>query len=53
MSKEAKVYCEKCDELFDSRSTYDSHMDKHSEVACATCPIDMALSKLTRWFKRD
>lgn len=50
--KTLKVYCEKCDELFSSRSAYESHVEKHSGVACDSCPIDMLFSKFTRMFKR-
>jgi uncharacterized C2H2 Zn-finger protein len=47
-----KVYCEKCNIVFDSRTEYDKHYDKHSGgMICESCPLDTAISKLIGFFK--
>ena len=49
----SKIYCEKCDEIFDSREKYESHTSKHkSDVSCESCPIDMVIDKIIGFFKR-
>lgn len=48
-----KVYCDKCDLIFESREKFEKHFDRHSSnVACEVCPIDTALSKFANLFKR-
>ncbi len=48
-----KIYCEKCDSIFESRSSYDKHFEKHSSaVSCESCPLDMAIQKLVNLFRR-
>ena len=48
-----KVYCEKCDLVFDSREEFEGHLDRHSpNASCEVCPIDVALSKLANLFRR-
>ena len=48
-----KIYCEKCDLVFDSKQKFDHHLEKHSSgVSCESCPIDMVVQKLTDLFKR-
>ncbi|MFQ5497551.1 MAG: hypothetical protein ACE5DU_06675 [Nitrosopumilus sp.] len=48
-----KVYCEKCDLIFESREKYAKHFDSHtSGVVCETCPIDTAIAKFVNLFKR-
>ena len=46
-----KVYCDKCDKVFDSKAEYERHNDRHVGI-CETCPIDTAISKLVGLFKR-
>ncbi|TAK29308.1 MAG: hypothetical protein EPO37_00030 [Nitrosarchaeum sp.] len=49
----SKVYCTRCDLIFDSRKTFEKHLIKHSsDVLCETCPIDTAISKFVNLFKR-
>jgi len=49
----SKVYCTRCDLIFDSRKTFEKHLLKHSSnVLCETCPIDIAISKFVNLFKR-
>lgn len=49
----SKIYCEKCDEIFDSRQKYEQHSSKHSTgTSCESCPIDMILEKIIGFFKR-
>ena len=48
-----KVYCTKCDLVFDSRKTFEKHLIKHSSnVLSETCPIDTAIAKLLNILKR-
>ncbi|NNM36069.1 MAG: hypothetical protein HKO48_03025 [Nitrosopumilus sp.] len=48
-----KVYCEKCDLVFQSREKFEKHFDSHSSsVACEVCPIDTAIAKFMNLFKR-
>ena len=48
-----KVYCEKCDSLFDSREKFDKHVaSAHDQTGCDVCVIDAALSKITGFFKK-
>jgi len=48
-----KVYCTRCDMVFDSRKSFEKHLLKHSSsVLCETCPIDIAISKFMNLFKR-
>jgi len=49
----SKIYCEKCDSIFESRNKYDEHFSKHSSgVYCELCPIDTVVQKLANLFKR-
>ena len=48
----SKVYCEKCDLIFESRERFEKHLDSHSGVQCEVCPIDTAISKFASLFKR-
>jgi len=49
----SKVYCEKCDLVFESREKFEKHLDTHSSnVACEICPIDTAVAKFLNLFKR-
>lgn len=47
-----KIYCEKCDAIFDSRKKYEKHLDQHSGISCESCPLDAAVEKLSRLFRR-
>lgn len=48
-----KIYCEKCDEIFDSKQKYENHFSNHSSnVSCESCPIDMILEKIIGFFRR-
>jgi len=47
----SKVYCEKCDSVFVSRSKFEKHFEKHSGVSNEMCPIDSFAQKLVNWFK--
>jgi len=49
----AKVYCEKCDLIFNSRKTFEKHLVEHSSlIKCEICPIDIAISKFVNIFKK-
>ena len=49
----SKMYCEKCDTVFDSKKKYEAHSSKHSSgVSCESCPIDIAVEKIVNLFKR-
>ncbi len=48
-----KVYCAKCDLIFESREKFEKHFDSHSsKVTNEVCPIDTAISKFVNMFKR-
>jgi len=48
-----KVYCEKCNLVFESREKFEKHLDRHSlNIACEICPIDTAIAKFVNLFKR-
>ncbi len=48
-----KVYCDKCNLIFESREKFEKHFDRHSSsVTCEVCPIDTAISKFVNIFKR-
>jgi len=52
-NKGLKVYCQKCDLIFDSREKFEKHLDTHSSnIACEICPIDTAVAKFLNLFKR-
>ena len=48
-----KVYCEKCNLVFESRLGFEKHLDGHqSRTVCETCPIDIAIAKFVNIFRR-
>ena len=48
-----KVYCEKCDLVFETREKFENHFDSHSSsIPCDVCPIDTAIAKFVNLFKR-
>ncbi|MFB5630464.1 MAG: hypothetical protein ACE5RN_02635 [Nitrosopumilaceae archaeon] len=48
----SKIYCEKCDKIFDSKEKYEQHFVTHSSnTSCESCPIDMILEKIIGFFK--
>ncbi|MEK6944917.1 MAG: hypothetical protein AABX15_00695 [Thermoproteota archaeon] len=47
----SKIYCEKCDTVFDSKKKFDEH--KHnSQVSGESCPLDSAVQKFANLFRR-
>ena len=51
--KVSKIYCDKCDSIFESRKKYDEHYSKHSSgISCESCPLDIAVEKIIGLFKR-
>ena len=48
----SKIYCEKCDAVFGSREKFNKHLENHSSVSCESCPLDVAIEKITKLFKR-
>lgn len=49
-----KVYCERCDIVFNSREKFQEHLKIHSSsVSCETCPLDTAIQKIFKLFKRN
>ncbi len=49
----SKIYCEKCDKIFNSSEKYDAHYPEHSSViSCESCPLDIVLGKIIGLFKR-
>ena len=47
-----KIYCSKCNSIFESRKKFEKHLDEHYALSCETCPIDTAISKVVNLFKR-
>ncbi len=47
-----KIYCEKCDTVFDSRKKYERHMDRYSGAHCESCPLDNVVERLSGLFRR-
>ena len=50
-SRRQKIYCEKCDKVFDSKAEYERHADRHAGGG-ESCPIDAAVSKFLGMFRR-
>ncbi len=51
--KPSKIYCEKCDIVFDSRKKYDEHYSKHSSgLYCESCPLDTVVDKILGLFRK-
>ena len=50
--KDGKVYCERCDHVFESRAKFERHFERHS-VSCEACPIDAVLSRIARLLRRS
>lgn len=48
-----KIYCEKCDSVFESREKFEKHFEKHSSVSCESCPLDVFVDKITKLFRRN
>jgi len=47
-----KIYCEKCNSIYNSREKYEKHLENHSSVFCESCPLDVAIQKFVNLFKR-
>lgn len=46
-----KIYCDKCDRVFDSKDEYSRHVERHAGGG-ESCPIDSAISRILGVFKR-
>jgi len=52
-NKVTKVYCSKCDLIFENRAKFEKHLDAHySNVVCEACPVDTAIAKFMNLFRR-
>jgi len=52
-SSVTKVYCSKCDLVFETRKKFENHFDAHnSSVGCETCPVDTAIAKFVNFFRK-
>ncbi len=47
-----KIYCEKCDAIFESREKFEKHFDNHSSVSWESCPLDVVVDKITKFFRK-
>jgi len=47
-----KVYCDKCDSIFESKAKYDEHYREHLGILCESCPIDTVMHKIMNLFKK-
>ncbi len=49
----SKIYCEKCNQIFNSKQQYDKHYSRHSlDSSSQSCPIDTVLGKIFGLFKK-
>ena len=48
----SKIYCEKCDTVFDSKKKFDEHQHENFQVSGEACPLDSAIQKFANLFKR-
>jgi len=49
----SKIYCEKCDSIFNSKTKYEKHLETHSSGAyCESCQLDTAVQKIAKLSKR-
>jgi len=49
----SKVYCAKCDLIFNSREKFEKHFDGHSSgVTGEACPVDTVIGKFVNLFRR-
>lgn len=48
----SKIYCEKCDAVFESREKFEKHFENHSSTSCESCPLDVVVDKITKLFRR-
>ncbi len=52
-SNNAKIYCEKCDLILNSREKFLKHLETHSStIPCDVCPIDTVIDKFVNLFKK-
>ena len=49
-----KIYCERCDSIFESRAKFERHMESaHAGGAgCEACVIDVAISRIVKFFRK-
>jgi len=48
-----KVYCSKCDLVFETRERFEKHLQGHySEFKGETCPVDTVIGKFVDLFRR-
>jgi peptide subunit release factor 1 (eRF1) len=51
--KENKIKCGECNMEFESKEKLEEHKTNHSAVYCDTCPIDMAIRRISKLFRRN
>ncbi|HUU47466.1 MAG TPA: hypothetical protein VMW55_01655 [Nitrosopumilaceae archaeon] len=52
-NKVIKVYCGKCDLVFETREKFENHLRSHySSVVCEVCPVDTVIAKFVNLFRR-
>ena len=47
-----KIYCDQCDSVFNSKEKFNEHLEKHSDVSCEFCPVDLVVNKIKDLIKR-
>ena len=47
-----KIYCDKCDSIFDSKEKFDEHFEEHYGITCESCPVDLVVQKFASLFRR-
>lgn len=48
----SKIYCEKCDTVFDSKKKFEEHQHENFQVSGESCPLDSAIQKFANLFRR-
>jgi len=48
----SKIYCEKCNTVFDSKKKFEEHKHNDSQVTGESCPLDSTIQKFVNLFRR-
>lgn len=48
-----KVYCSRCDLIFETRERFEKHLERHSsKFEAETCPVDTVIGKFVDLFRK-
>ena len=48
----SKIYCEKCDTVFDSKKKFEEHQHNDLQASGESCPLDSVVQKFANLFRR-